>query len=669
MTKRRSATERTAAWALLASATFAALNLPTAQLPPAWLLAFALPAALIGRATWLQRLPWLLAVVALALQVAACWVAYTWAGPLSQQAALACTLLPPLAFVTIRRRDADAPLGQFLAFCVTTIGVLFGGPQPHWLAAYAFAACLSLRSESCLATLELARHRTADARSPGASRLFGTTLTLVIGCALVGVLLVRGLVLLPSPSDRDERRATGGRPAAPVVAQGLDDSFVLDGGGILADLHGEQLVRVASEDGQPVQQDLYLRTGFFVMPDLDRWTIGPLDLEPVDTVGGHRLHRPIPGAAVRWLTVERYAGASNFVPMPPGTCEVRELDAGLLDATREFLAQRPDAENDVYRIAYQDLPPPPDDLTVDPRGERLGLLGLPRNFDGQPFATLLARWRIRGAALQVAAKVAEGLGRHCRYERLDPVGPYPHALQNFLFAEGDRYGYCMHFASAAALLLRMCGVPCRIAVGLYGGGIDPRDPAARIYGSQHAHAWVEIPFPGRGYTVFDPTPAAERGASTPPRDPQGTATAVDESGDDLRAALLAFAEFLLQPWLLATAAALAALRLLHLRRGSTAHRDPATPALRAPRRLLGRLLAELARAGLHRQRRQTLESFARELAARGCLVPEVGAAFAAYQEVRFGGRPFDAGRASRLEDGIAAARLLASRAAPAPLTS
>ena len=57
-------------------------------------------------------------------------------------------------------------------------------------------------------------------------------------------------------------------------------------------------------------------------------------------------------------------------------------------------------------------------------------------------------------------------------------------------------------------MLRMLSVPCRIGVGLYGG--VPTDRAdTRSYGSQHAHAWVEIPLQGRGWVIFDPTPPAE----------------------------------------------------------------------------------------------------------------------------------------------------------------
>ncbi|MBL8752348.1 MAG: transglutaminase domain-containing protein, partial [Planctomycetes bacterium] len=112
-------------------------------------------------------------------------------------------------------------------------------------------------------------------------------------------------------------------------------------------------------------------------------------------------------------------------------------------------------------------------------------------------------------------RIEAGLQQHCRYDRREPSGPFANALENFLFATTDRHGYCMHFASAAAMLLRLRGIPCRIAVGVHGGEPEPTEPGTRRYTSEHAHAWVEVPFAGRGFEVFDPTPAAERGHRAP----------------------------------------------------------------------------------------------------------------------------------------------------------
>ncbi|MGB3965902.1 MAG: DUF4129 domain-containing protein, partial [Planctomycetota bacterium] len=59
-----------------------------------------------------------------------------------------------------------------------------------------------------------------------------------------------------------------------------------------------------------------------------------------------------------------------------------------------------------------------------------------------------------------------------------------------------------------------------------------------------------------------------------------------------------------------------------------------------------------------RQRGATLERFAADLARAGRLAPEVARAFAAYQEVRFGGRTFDLDRERILQLAIATAQAM-----------
>jgi transglutaminase-like putative cysteine protease len=82
-------------------------------------------------------------------------------------------------------------------------------------------------------------------------------------------------------------------------------------------------------------------------------------------------------------------------------------------------------------------------------------------------------------------------------------------------------GYCQHFASAMALLLRQRGVPTRVAVGFAGGEWDPIARIVRVK-RRHAHAWVEVHFDGLGWLPFDPaTAAADRPAAARPRERPG----------------------------------------------------------------------------------------------------------------------------------------------------
>jgi transglutaminase-like putative cysteine protease len=77
------------------------------------------------------------------------------------------------------------------------------------------------------------------------------------------------------------------------------------------------------------------------------------------------------------------------------------------------------------------------------------------------------------------------------------------ALKTFLL--GARRGYCQHFSGAMALMLRMVGVPARVAAGFSPGraGSDGN----YVVTDFDAHSWVEVYFSGIGWVTFDPTPA------------------------------------------------------------------------------------------------------------------------------------------------------------------
>jgi transglutaminase-like putative cysteine protease len=77
-------------------------------------------------------------------------------------------------------------------------------------------------------------------------------------------------------------------------------------------------------------------------------------------------------------------------------------------------------------------------------------------------------------------------------------------VDTFLFEE--RKGYCGHYASAFAFLMRAAGIPTRVVVGYLGG---ERNPYANylIVRQYHAHAWAEVFFEGKGWVRIDPTTA------------------------------------------------------------------------------------------------------------------------------------------------------------------
>lgn len=78
-------------------------------------------------------------------------------------------------------------------------------------------------------------------------------------------------------------------------------------------------------------------------------------------------------------------------------------------------------------------------------------------------------------------------------------------MEDFLF--GSKEGYCEHFATAMAVLLRRSGIPSRIVTGFVQGDWSPVG-GYYIVRQRDAHSWVEAYIKGRGWTLFDPTPSA-----------------------------------------------------------------------------------------------------------------------------------------------------------------
>ncbi len=99
---------------------------------------------------------------------------------------------------------------------------------------------------------------------------------------------------------------------------------------------------------------------------------------------------------------------------------------------------------------------------------------------------------------------------HFRYDTKTAPGSSPDALQNFLT---NRAGYCEQYASAMAAMLRVAGMPSRVAIG-FTAGVREADGSYVVTTSQ-AHAWPEAWLAGAGWVRFEPTPAAVAGMSTP----------------------------------------------------------------------------------------------------------------------------------------------------------
>src|SRR5918997_141930 len=107
-------------------------------------------------------------------------------------------------------------------------------------------------------------------------------------------------------------------------------------------------------------------------------------------------------------------------------------------------------------------------------------------------------------------KMNEYLKRTYPYDlSIPPQNQDMDAVEYFLFEQ--KRGYCEQFSSSLAVMARSLGIPARVATGYAPGEYNPFTGYYDVRASD-AHAWVEVYFPGYGWSTFDPTPSFD---STP----------------------------------------------------------------------------------------------------------------------------------------------------------
>jgi len=152
-----------------------------------------------------------------------------------------------------------------------------------------------------------------------------------------------------------------------------------------------------------------------------------------------------------------------------------------------------------------------------------------------PQAAALARkWRVDAKSM---ADVVDKALRHFQHNdfnyTLNPPPLGDESIDDFLFK--TRKGYCEHYASAFAFLMRAAGIPARIVAGYLGGELNPYGQYLIVRQSD-AHVWVEVWLPGKGWVRIDPTlsVAPQRVAQGPaaalPPEERSTLKAFTDSG-------------------------------------------------------------------------------------------------------------------------------------------
>ena len=408
------------------------------------------------------------------------------------QAAGVALFVVMLVFKLMEMRDRrDVMITVFLMYFVLVTHFLYS--QEIWTIAY-----LLLCATGITAVLIEASH-------PGSALPPRITGALAIRQILEALpLMVVFFLLFPRiPGPLWGLPSDGGAAAR----TGLSDSMAP--GDISALIESDQLAfRVEFDGAAPPKSQMYWRGPVFWFYDGRSWSPGfrgdPGAVPAAETRGAPLSYRlTLEPTGQRWITaldlVDRTA-------LPPDTS---------INTDYLLLHKRRIGERRLLRLRSHT------EYRLEPelsRFRRQQATRLPLDYNPRTRA-LAERWRQQGMDDAAIIRAALRLFREQGFVyTLRPPALGRHAVDEFLFE--TRRGFCEHYASSFAVLMRSAGIPARVVTGYQGG---ERNALGDYYvvRQSDAHAWVEVWLDAQGWRRVDPT-----GAVAPERIEMGIESAL-----------------------------------------------------------------------------------------------------------------------------------------------
>lgn len=385
---------------------------------------------------------------------------------------LGLPILQSVCLAVLRRRGSWLAVLLMLASLCACLVVT--DTVPHTVCLFVLLVCLIL--------LLLTDRVRADSREQGLR---------LTRWALIPTVLALGLLFLLNPQERYENPAKELREAFLVSIRQLPEKLH---DGVLAQLTGTRTppqVELSSlayqpELGIPVAEAAAERSGpvYLRLRDYDRYT-------GTSWVSTEDRYENLSGTGdTRGAVVVRELAAQNgrLLPVFP------EGDTILNDG----FAIHAGSET-VYRVECMT-----EAMSARPGANWLALPEETTLRAGELLNAVSADWNnTRSAAEAVAAYVRECAG-YSRRPGAMPEGETDFALW---FLESADEGFCVHFATAAAVLLRSAGIPARYVTGYR---LDAEAGQTIRVTSNEAHAWVEYyDYETWTWVLLDATPGIQ----------------------------------------------------------------------------------------------------------------------------------------------------------------
>lgn len=175
-----------------------------------------------------------------------------------------------------------------------------------------------------------------------------------------------------------------------------------------------------------------------------------------------------------------------------------------------------DTKEKEYRFSVTALPENWRQMTISGNGSGESLAGVTQAADLDPYLTLPASTRrdalpllegmLSGTNTEMAHRIAAMVCGSARYDLDTPAMPDGETDFALWFLREGETGYCVHFATAATVLLRSAGVPARYVTGYM---VDTHPGKTVTATEEDAHAWAEYYEPLLGtWIVLEATPSA-----------------------------------------------------------------------------------------------------------------------------------------------------------------
>lgn len=254
---------------------------------------------------------------------------------------------------------------------------------------------------------------------------------------------------------------------------------------------------------------LYLRTSAMDRYTGTQWLDSETDIsdlywpEIVNAAGANEVH-----------IKTQFAHEMLYLPYYPYSLDITGMTRGIENTKKLNEYSVTQVIREAWEVMYEEPKP----VTTNQRLEMSAMTRLPE--DTKDWAADLAQSIVGDQTdpYYQALAIAGYVKNSARYDQ--NTNTMPANREDFAqwFLEESDTGYCVHFATAGAVLLKALGIPARYVTGYL---VEVKAGTPQNVLASDAHAWVEYWLPGFGWTILECTPSATE-ESNPVQQPDAT---------------------------------------------------------------------------------------------------------------------------------------------------